>query len=73
MSYMKTRHIKQVSGDYRCSDYGDLCTISEETFDYQGTHCTFGKSGTHHTGHYTSDCCDAEIELVYIGDDNEAE
>jgi len=49
---------------YRCLDCGDECKIVEETFDYAGTHCTHGKSGTHHTGHYVSDCCLAEFEWI---------
>lgn len=45
-----------------CTDCGDLCGSFEETFDYPGTHCTHGNPGTHHTGHYLSDCCHAEIQ-----------
>ena len=47
-----------------CTDCLHVCGEQEETFDYSGTHCTNGKSGTHHTGHYVSDCCGAEtVEL----------
>ena len=53
---------------YRCDDCGEECQVSEETFEYSGTHCNNGQAGTHHTGHYTSDCCDAE----YVeADDND--
>jgi hypothetical protein len=43
-----------------CLDCKDECQIVEETFDYSGTHCTNGNGGVHHTGHYSSDCCNAE-------------
>ena len=46
---------------YICLDCLDQCIPEEETFSYSGTHCTHGQSGTHHTGHYTSDCCGAEF------------
>jgi hypothetical protein len=49
---------------YKCTDCGEECTVSEETFSYAGTHCTHGKSGVHHTGEYSSDCCGAEYEEV---------
>ena len=44
-----------------CTDCKGECKGVEETFDYAGTHCTYGKSGTHHTGIYVSDCCLAEM------------
>ena len=44
-----------------CEDCKEPCKPVEETFDYAGTHCTYGNSGTHHTGHYVSDCCLAEL------------
>jgi len=43
-----------------CSECGDECKRVEETFDYSGTHCNNGISGTHHTGVYVSDCCSSE-------------
>ena len=46
--------------DFICDDCGEECELTEETFDYAGTHCTFGRPGTHHTGHYVSACCHAE-------------
>jgi len=48
--------------DYICTECGDPCELVEETFDYAGTHCTFGKPGTHHTGVWVSECCLAEYE-----------
>ncbi len=47
---------------YKCSECGDICKLVEETFDYAGTHCTHGNSGTHKTGRWLSDCCLAEQE-----------
>ena len=47
--------------DYCCSSCGSPCGTVEETFDYSGTHCNHGIAGTHHTGHYVSDCCFAEL------------
>ena len=45
-----------------CSECGDECEIVEESFDYAGTHCNHGKSGTHYTGRYVSKCCLAELK-----------
>ena len=42
-----------------CTECKEECRLVEETFGYAGTHCTFGRSGTHHTGVYVSDCCGA--------------
>lgn len=56
----------------RCTECGKECNAIEETFDYSGTHCTFGMSGTHHTGHYVSDCCSAEVRRTLGGITNEA-
>ena len=47
---------------YRCKECGEECSIEEETFDYSGTHCNHGTSGTFHTGHYSSSCCDFDFE-----------
>ena len=44
-----------------CTDCGEECTSSEESFDYGGTHCTHGVGGTHNTGVYSSNCCNAEV------------
>lgn len=54
-----------------CSDCRFECGPVEETFDYAGTHCTGGRAGVHHTGHYVSDCCLAEIEEVYAYGEDE--
>ncbi len=48
---------------YFCDSCGDECEIIEETFDYAGTHCTNGRSGTHRTGRYLSKCCLADYTL----------
>lgn len=45
-----------------CTDCKEKCVTVEETFDYAGTHCTNGESGTHHTGVYVSKCCLAEVD-----------
>jgi len=50
--------------EYKCMDCGDNCPLVEETFDYSGTHCNYGKSGTHHTGVYVSACCLADYEEI---------
>ena len=55
--------------DYWCTDCEQPCTLVEETFDYAGTHCTHGVSGTHHTGHYVSACCNAEYTDENPNDD----
>ncbi len=44
-----------------CIECGHECKPEEECFYYAGTHCTNGKSGTHYTGTYVSDCCGAEV------------
>ena len=48
--------------DFKCLDCGEKCEIIEESFDYPGTHCNYGNSGTHYTGHYYSGCCGSEYE-----------
>jgi len=62
-----------MSETYICSECREVCEIIEETFDYSGTHCTNGKGGIHHTGYYTSKCCDAEFEIdpYYEEEDDE--
>jgi hypothetical protein len=47
---------------YQCKNCGDPCHIIEETFDFSGTHCNGGQDGTHNTGEYSSECCDAGFE-----------
>ena len=50
-----------------CKDCGHYLTddqIYREdiSFDYAGTHCTYGRSGTHHEwGDLKSRCCDADV------------
>ena len=51
--------------DVKCLKCGELCSVEEVgNFDYSGTHCNNGQAGTHHTGLYASDCCEAEFEEV---------
>jgi len=50
--------------EVKCSECGEKCELVEETFDYAGTHCTFGRNGIHHTGLYVSDCCFADYEEI---------
>jgi len=52
-----------IKDEYKCLSCGELCKLVEETFDYAGTHCTNGNSGTHKTGHYLTDCCLADYEV----------
>ena len=60
--------------EYVCVDCGKPCGLYEETFDYSGTHCTGGIAGTHHTGHYLSDCCgDGYKEYVECDEDEGGE
>lgn len=49
---------------YRCCECGAICEIVEESFDYAGTHCTNGNSGTHYTGDYYSACCLSDFEII---------
>lgn len=42
-----------------CTECGQECSEVWESFDYAGTHCTHGKSGTHYTGYKISSCCGA--------------
>ena len=46
-----------------CTDCNEECSVVEETFDYPGTYCNYGHSGTHRTGVYVSSCCGA----LYLG------
>ena len=48
-----------------CPECGEECQVIEidDSFDYSGTHCTGGMSGTHNVPvYYASDCCEALIE-----------
>lgn len=51
-----------------CRECGEECTVHEVTFDYAGSHCTHGRPGTHHTGIWESDCCDAEFDAFITVD-----
>ena len=51
-----------MENDWKCSDCGSPCKAVKESFDYSGTHCTHGRSGTHYTGRLISDCCGADVE-----------
>lgn len=44
---------------FECEECGKLCEPVEDSWDYAGTHCTGGNAGTHRTGDWYSDCCDA--------------
>ena len=53
--------------DMVCPECGEPCTIIglRNEFDYAGTHCTHGLSGTHYPydwGYPVSDCCETLIE-----------
>ena len=45
-----------------CKECNEECSAVEETFGYPGTHCNYGRTGTHHTGIYVSDCCLGETD-----------
>ena len=60
MATMKTEYL--LKDEIICSECGCKCIPVEETWEYQGTHCNYGRKGTHHSGHYVSDCCGAEIK-----------
>lgn len=47
-----------------CSWCGGLCKVifNDNSFDYAGTHCTYGIGGTHYPDDYgdpVSDCCES--------------
>ena len=52
-----------------CAQCGEPCglILLDNSFDYSGTHCTGGKSGTHYPSDYgmpVSDCCESEYEEI---------
>ena len=54
--------------NYICPECGEQCEVIplNNAFDYSGTHCTGGRSGTHYPDDYgspVSDCCEAPIEI----------
>jgi hypothetical protein len=56
-----------------CLACGEPCTALRESFDYAGTHCTHGRSGTHYTGRWISDCCGADIGSADDYEEQQAE
>lgn len=57
--------------DIYCCDCKEICKPIKESFNYSGTHCTYGLSGTHYTGRYVSDCCGADIcELTELEEES---
>ncbi len=53
----------------RCPDCGEPCRVVplRNEFDYAGTHCTYGRPGTHYPagwGSPVSDCCEADIDAT---------
>lgn len=50
--------------EYLCKECLEGCEVFEDSFDYSGTHCSNGASGTHHTGFYQSRCCHASYEEI---------
>jgi len=47
-----------------CNECEQTCYEIEETIEYSGTHCNYGNDGTHKTGYWVSDCCEAKYKLV---------
>ena len=48
-----------------CPKCDKECKVIEmdDSFNYSGTHCTGGKSDTHHIPkYYISECCEVEIK-----------
>ncbi len=63
---MKEAPVYTTPDGFRCPECGELCQIVplRNEFDYAGTHCTGGLSGTHYPdnwGEPVSDCCEASI------------
>ena len=53
--------------DFVCPDCGEKAIIVplDNSFDYAGTHCTYGRSGIHYPQDYGSPvtaCCEAPVE-----------
>lgn len=54
--------------DQRCPECGEICAVValDNSFDYAGTHCTYGRPGVHYPpdwGCPVSHCCEAPIKL----------
>lgn len=45
-----------------CYECDKETTFRPECFDYAGTHCTNGQSGTHYTGVYECEECGSELD-----------
>jgi hypothetical protein len=59
---------------HTCYDCGDECQVIviDDSFDYAGTHCTYGRPGVHRVPKYFgSDCCAAETTERYRGEEEE--
>ena len=59
---------------HTCNDCGEECQIIgiDDSFDYSGTHCTYGRSGTHRVPVYPgSDCCEADTTEHYQGEEDD--
>lgn len=54
--------IFKTTEEFKCKSCGKPCVLIKETFDYSGTHCTHGQSGTHTTGYWISKCCLEDYE-----------
>ena len=57
--------------EYICPSCENVCQVLpiDDSFDYSGTHCSNGRSGTHHVEiYYVSDCCESEIEDYKLED-----
>lgn len=52
--------MKTIEKQILCKVCGNECEMIEESFDYNGSHCNYGRKGTHHTGHYITSCCGDE-------------
>jgi hypothetical protein len=67
---MKRRQLQHRTYDtpegFKCPECGELCTIifRDNSFDYAGTHCNYGMSGTHYPSDYgepVTDCCEVFV------------
>ncbi len=54
--------------DFVCPECEEYCHIIplDNSFDYSGTHCTHGLSGTEYPPDYgipVTDCCEVQVEI----------
>ena len=61
----------QTPADFRCPDCNNECLIIglDSSFDYSGTHCTEGASGTEYPSDYgspVSSCCEATCDEALL-------